>query len=84
MRNLDKMNNLLQELSHVVDLKCGHVTMVKLKNLMDITKYEENDQFIIDCMVRKLEYEQDQDNFAGLANGIKLTLEYEQMRDEVA
>ena len=70
MRNLQKLNQMFEDLHEVVKAKGVLMNMDQLKQAMDFTEYEADRIDIVKFMISKLEAEYELNKYDGLANGI--------------
>ena len=72
MRNLQKLNQMFEDLHEVVKAKGVLMNMDQLKQVMDFTEYEADRIDIVKFMISKLEAEYELNKYDGLANAIKM------------
>lgn len=72
MRNLQKLNQMFEDLHEVVKAKGVLMNMDQLKQVMDFTEYEADRVDIVNFMISKLEAEYELNKYDGLANAIKM------------
>lgn len=81
MRNLQKLNQMFEDLHEVVKAKGVLMNIDQLKQAMDFTDYEADRSDIVNFMISKLEMEKEFDNYKGLANAIKIVYKEIDIKD---
>lgn len=81
MKNLQKLNQMFEDLHEVVKAKGVLMNIDQLKQAMDFTDYEADRSDIVNFMISKLEMEKEFDNYKGLANAIKIVYKEIDIKD---
>lgn len=81
MRNLQKLNQMFEDLHEVVKAKGVLMNIDQLKQAMDFTEYEADREDIVSFMICKLEAEYDLNKYDGLANAIKMVYKETDVED---
>lgn len=81
MRNLNRMVEMLQELNEVVKEKGLDLHINELERHLDFTDHERENERAVMYMVNKLEIEKALNNYNGLANAIRMAVQYEQQQE---
>lgn len=81
MKNLQKLNQMFEELHEVVKAKGVLMNIDQLKQAMDFTEYEADRSDIVNFMISKLKMEKEFDNYKGLANAIKIVYKEIDIKD---
>lgn len=81
MTNLQKLNQMFEDLHEVVKAKGVLMNIDQLKQAMDFTDYEADRSDIVNFMISKLEMEKEFDNYKGLANAIKIVYKEIDIKD---
>lgn len=72
MKNLQKLNQMFEELHEVVKAKGVLMNIDQLKQAMYFTEYEADRGDIVNFMISKLEAEYELNKYDGLANAIRM------------
>ncbi len=81
MRNLSRMVEMLQELHEVVRAKGIVLDMDELERHLDITKHGREDTRNVEYVINKLEIEKALNGYNGLANAVRMAIQYERQQE---
>lgn len=83
MKNLYKMVEMLHELNEVVKTKGVHVEIDELERHLDIFKHGRDLAQNVEHVINKLQIEKELNGYNGLANAIRMAVQYEQQQEHV-
>lgn len=81
MRNLYRMVEMLQELNEVVKAKGVNIELDELERHLDIFKHGRELAQNVEYVINKLEIEKELNGYNGLANAIRMAVQYEQQQE---
>ena len=81
MRNLNRMVEMLDELNEVVKTKGVHVEIDEIERHLDIFKHGRELEQNVKHVINKLEVEKALNGYNGLANAIRMAVQYEQQQE---
>ena len=81
MRNLNRMVQMLNDLNEVVKAKGVNIELDELERHLDIFKHGRELPQNVNHIINKLEIEKDLNGYNGLANAIKMAVQYEQQQE---